>query len=290
MKPLLNLLLAFAIGLLAADVAFAARAGAKFANVALEDRVAPGLPTTYLDLARYFVADLHQDGNVYRGGKIRRVRHVNDPDSENTDMSLAEIDHVERLDLVSGGKRQMVLVFDFGQDGGSAQSFTVLAFYALDGEVRLLDAIDVGLDLWTSPEEPPILPLSSGGSVLIFRSSHFNSQEAYLFTTLLLVRNDRLATVVSYFTLDWQGCDDNGTVKQVSSFRTLGARRRHMPDTVEVSVTVSKTRGGDYCGEPPVAVSKRKQSVRFKWDSKLGRYLGPKDALQRLQQANPDDP
>lgn len=290
MKTLLNLLLALAIALLAADVAFAAPADAKFANVALEDRVGPGSPTTYLDLTRYFVADLHQGGNVYRGGDIRRVRHADDQDGENSDMKLAEINHVERLDLVSAGKPRMALVFDFGHDGGSAQSFTVLALYALDGEVRLLDAVDVGLDLWTSPGEPPVLALSSGESVLIFRSSHSNSQEAYLNTTLLLVRDDRLATIVSYFTLDWQGCDDNGTVKQVSSFRTLGAGRKHMPDTIEVSVTVSKIHGGEYCGEPAVDVSKRTQSVRFKWDSKLGRYQGPKDALQRLQQANPDDP
>jgi hypothetical protein len=92
----------------------------------------------------------------------------------------------------------------------------VLAFCALDPEVRVLDAVDVGLDLWTSPNEPPLLPLSSGESLLIFRSSHFNSQQAYLFTTLLLVRNGRLATVIHYLRLDWQGCDDNGSINQVS--------------------------------------------------------------------------
>lgn len=289
MRPALHFLIVLAIGLFATDVALAAPAGAQFADVALEDRVESGLPATYLDLARHFVADLHGEGNDYKGGKIRRVRHAAGRDSENTDLSLAVIDHAERLDLVSGGERRMALLFDFGQDGGFAQSFTVLALYALDGEVRLLDAVDVGLDQWTSPNESPVLPLASGESVLVFRSSHFNSQEAYLFTTLLLVRNDRLATIISYFTLDWQGCDDNDSVKQASSFRTL-ARRKHIPDTIEVSVTASKIRGGDYCGEPVVEVSKRKQSVRFKWDSKLGRYRVPKDSLQRLQQANPDEP
>jgi hypothetical protein len=283
-------LIALAIGLFATDVALAARAGIQFARVALEDRVEPGLPPTYLDLARHFVADLHPEGSGYEGGKVLRVRHADGADSENMDINQAVIDHVERLDLVSGGNRRMALVFDFGQDGGFAQSFTVLALYALDGEVRLLDAVDVGLDLWTSPNEPPVLALSSGESVLIFRSSHFNSQEAYLFTTLLLVRNDRLTTIISYFTLDWQGCDDNGSVKQVSSFRPLKAGQKHVPDTIEVSVTASKIHGGDYCGEPVVEVSKRKQAVRFKWNGKLGRYLAPKDALQRLQQANPDEP
>ena len=253
----------------------------------LEDAIFPGATTTYLDLARRFVADLKWDGSHYSGKDYRLVRHAGGPGNDKTDFDPAAIDRVRRIDFAAGGRPQMVLLFDFAEGGETTQGFAVLAFYDLSQGVRFLDAVDVGLDRWTSFRDPPVLTLSTGEPVLLVASTHFNSSQSYMFTSLVLARKEQLIPVTTYFTLGSQGCA--GRVEQNSSFRALPAKAKGAPDTIEVTVDVKAEESGEECNGEKLPTASRKIVVRFDWNRKSGQYKPSSDSLQRLEEENMKD-
>lgn len=250
----------------------------------LGDTVGPNAETTYVDLARRFVGDLAWDGSHYSGKDYRHVRHAAGPGNDKSDLDPAAIDGVKRIDFAEGGRKRMVLLFDFAESAETTQGLGVLALYDISYDIRFLDAVDVGLDRWTSFRDPPTLRLSSGEPVLLVDSTHFNASQSYMFTSLVLARKSNLVPVATYFTLGWQGCA--GRVEQNSSFRALRVGTKDVPDTIEVTVDVRAEESGDDCDGEKLPTASRKLVVRYEWNRKAGQYIPSSDALQRLEEEN----
>lgn len=254
----------------------------------LDATVLPGAETTYLGLAQRFVGDLHRDGNHYSGKDYRPVRHAAGPKNDKSDLDPAAIATVKRIDFADGGRKKMVLLFDFAERAETTQGLGVLALYDLSGGVRFLDAVDVGLDRSTFFRAPPVLTLSRGEPVLLVDSTHSNASESYRFTSLVLARKEQLIPVTTYFTLDTQSCA--GRVDQNSSFRAVKGKAKGAPDAIEITVQVKARASGRDCSGEKLPMASRKLVVRYAWDTKSGQYQPSSDALQRLEEENMKDP
>lgn len=250
--------------------------------------VIPGEETTYLNLAKRFVGDLHLEGGYYAGNDYHPVRHAAGAGNDKSDLDPAAIASVRRIDFAAGARKKMALLFDFAERAETSQGLAVLALYDLSDSVRFLDAVDVGLDRWTSFREPPVLKLSNGELVLLVQSTHSNASESYMFTSLVLARKDQLVPVTTYFTLGWQSCA--GSVDQLSSFRAVRSKAKDTPDTIEIMVRVKAKASGRDCSGDKLSMASRKLAVRYVWDVQSGQYKPSNDALQRLEEENMKDP
>lgn len=287
MKTVSKYLIPSLVGFFMSGLALAGAPESAVLRTDLKDRVVAGAETTYLDLAQRFVADLGWDGGHYSGKDFRPLRHAAGPESDKSALDPAAIDTVRRIDFAEGGRKRMALLFDFAESAETAEGLAVLALYDISQGVRFLDGVDVGLDRWTSFRDPPILMLSDGTPVLLVDSTHFNSSQSYMFTSLVLARKERLVPVTTYFTLGWQSCA--GRVEQNSSFRALRAKAKGVPDTIEVTVDIDVRKSGEDCNGETLPTKSRKLVVRYEWNRKSGQYRPSSDALRRLEQGNMRD-
>ncbi|MBX3570385.1 MAG: hypothetical protein KF914_20150, partial [Rhizobiaceae bacterium] len=259
---------------------------------AAQDAGAPGLgetipghgPTTYLDLMRLVVTDLARDGNGYAGRTLAPVRTLD------ADVQAAEppaqigITGVETIGPGGQGGDEVLLLADFGGNVGSAEGYAVLGLFDLSGVPRLRDAVNVAHDRFTSFNQPAVLAVAEGATLVLSRSSHFNSNQSYVTTALLLVRDGRIEPVDTVFTFDETGCDFER--RQALSFAAKGASGSR-PADFDVTVTETTRPAADPCGDGPVpAASTRTIAVTYAWNTAEGRYQPSSDALLQLAAEN----
>jgi hypothetical protein len=239
---------------------------------------------TYLDLLREIVPDIAATDNGYEGHKTIELRHIGGDDMASDAPDPIDVSTVSVLPIQSNGKDRLLLLVDLGQAEDSAQSSTVLALFGSGDSPRLLDAADVGYDRFTGFGEPATLSLGEGKTLVITQSSHFNSNQNYEATPLILVRNDRLELVDVVWTLDDHAC--SYVREQVPTFRAGNRDARTYADIV-ATVTDRTTPSNEDCGDeqPPKAGTKT-FTVTYRWDEAASKFVPDSDAFDRLAKEN----
>jgi hypothetical protein len=196
----------------------------------LGDAVPGHQDISYFDLARMVVPDLASGENGgYKGSSPIEMRHILGADEGGSPPATLSVPDPAVLDIKAGGKDRLVMLIDLDQAEDSAEGFTVLALYNLAGKPRLLDAVNVAVDRSTDFRDPDKLSLGPGDDAIITTSSHFNSNQGYAGTALILVRNGRFELIDMIYTFDENYCAYRRT--QDIAFKTLAggrqALRRH---------------------------------------------------------------
>ncbi|TIU81770.1 MAG: hypothetical protein E5W03_16845, partial [Mesorhizobium sp.] len=164
----------------------------------------------------------------------------------------------------------------------SAEGFAVLALYDLTGKPKLLDAVNVGTDQSTYFRDPGKLAIGPGDDALITMSTHFNSNQGYVGTILILVRNDRFEPIDQINTFDENVCAYKRT--QDLSFQTRGGEKPYA--AIKVTVTDATKPSGESCEEPAPKAVLHDISVTYRWNKKTSRYVADADAFKRLSAEN----
>lgn len=259
---------------------------------AAQNATAPGLgetipghgPTTYLDLMKLVVTDLAPDGNGYAGHTLAPVRTLD------ADVQAAEppaeigITGVEAISPGGHDGDEVLLLADFGGGFESAEGYAVLALFDLSGPPRLRDAVNVAHDRSTSFNEPAALTVAQDMTLVLSRSSHFNSNQSYVTTALLLVRDGRIEPVDTVFTFDETVCDF-ARLQAISFAATEPSGST--PADVDVTVTETTRPAEEPCGDGPVpAASTRTIAATYAWNAAESRYRPSSDALLQLAAEN----
>jgi hypothetical protein len=239
--------------LLALMLAMAASGAARAEDASWVDPAdpVPGVrDQTYLDLVRLFVTDIAETDDGYAGHEVIGMRHVDGDETAGLAPDTVTIARISALPVQSDGKDRLLLLVDFGPREDGAESYTVLALFSLSDKPELLDEAAVGYDRFTGFHEPARLSLGEGKNLVITQSSHFNSNQNYEATPLILLRNDHLQLVDTVFTFDDRSC--SYTRDQVAQFGIGDRDTRAYPDIV-ATVTEVTTSSGDDCGDeqPP---------------------------------------
>lgn len=237
---------------------------------------------TYLDLARMVIPDLRADiDGFYKGGSPIDMRHIEGPDSGGSPPEASSLPNAAVLDIKAGGKDRLAMLFDLGDSPDSAEGYAVLALYDITARPRLLDAVNVAVDRSTYFRDPGKLSLSPNDDLLITMSTHFNSNQGYVSTPLIMVRNDRFELIDTIYTFDENLCAYKRT--QDIAFQSISDKPYA---AIKATVTDATVPSGESCDEAPPKASSHKISVTYRWDKKTSRYVKDSDAFERLSAEN----
>jgi hypothetical protein len=237
--------------------------------------------TTYLDLARMVIPDLAADKDgFYRGSMPIEMRHIEGGDSGGSPPETSGFSDAGVLQIRAGGKERLAMLFDLGSSSDSAEGFAVLALYDLAGKPRLLDVVNVAVDRSTYFRDPGKLPIGPGDDVIITLSTHFNSNQGYVGTPLILVRDDRFELIDVIHTFDEILCAYKRT--QELAFQTVADGQPYA--AIKATVTDTTVPNGENCDDAAPDASPRDISVTYHWDGAA--YVRDSDALDKLAGEN----
>ncbi|TKB12614.1 MAG: hypothetical protein E5V75_24680 [Mesorhizobium sp.] len=235
----------------------------------------PGHPdVTYLDLAKLIIPD--------DGSPPIQMRDITGDDDGGSPPPTASLPDAAVLAIKAGGKDRLAMLYDLGYSSDDAEGFAVLALFDLSGKPRLLDTANVAVDRSTSFREPGKISLGAGDDAIVTTSTHFNSNQGYVGTLLIMVRNDRFELIDTIYTFNENYCAYRRT--QNLAFQTRGGKKPHA--AIKVTVTDATAPSDESCEEPtPKAVS-HDISVTYRWDKAKSRYKADSDAFGRLSAEN----
>jgi hypothetical protein len=278
------MLFLFRIALLALVLGCApAMAADEWPPVAVPSDALPGHPgKTFLDLVSLVVLDMAEEDGAYTGTHILPMNHISGESTEAP--GLMKLEAISVIPVNGDGKPRLALFFNLGQAPDAVESFSVLALYDVSGEPVLLSAVAVGLDRFTSLYAQEKMPISPRNDVILLASSHFNSSQGYVITSMMLVRDKGLQLIDSIFTLDEKTC---------SYERAQAIRYESHPGAAlfaDIRVTVVDTitpTDLDCSGEEKADAETRTFTGIYRWHGSDERYLPDEDSeLEMMQEEN----
>jgi hypothetical protein len=241
--------------------------------------------TTYLDLAKHFVADIQPSDSGYVGTKLTPTRHIagKQYDNDGREASFGFYD-ISTVTMHAEGKERLLVLFDLAQASRSPDGVAILALYDVTKEIKLLDAADIGFDQSTYFFDQALMPVAAGSDVILTMSTHFNSSQTYTTQSMIMVRDDRLQLVDTAFLFNEKLC----AVERQQNIRYAAnpaAGKPYAPISVFVTQTATPT-GADCGGDAVPPLGAKEIRVTYKWDVTAGRYVKDSDALEKLAKAN----
>ncbi|MFD2056690.1 hypothetical protein ACFSQT_27525 [Mesorhizobium calcicola] len=238
---------------------------------------------TYLDLARMVIPDLTADKDgFYKGGLPIDMRHIEGPDSGGSPPQTSSLPNAAVLGIRAGGKDRLAMLFDLGDSPDSAEGYAVLALYDIAAKPKLLDAVNVAVDRSTYFREPGKLSVSANDDALITMSAHFNSNQNYVITPLIMVGGDKFELIDMIYTFDENLCAYSR--KQDVAFQAIADGQPYA--AIKVTVTDATAPSGESCDDAPSAAASQDISVTYHWDKKASHYAKDSDALDKLAGEN----
>jgi hypothetical protein len=239
---------------------------------------------TYLDLVRQIVPDIAATDHGYEGHKTIELRHIGGDDMASEPPDPIDVSTIELLPVQADGKDRLLLLVDLGYGDATVESFSVLALFSTGDGPKLLDAADVGYDRFTGFNDPASLSLGEGKTLIITQSSHSNSNEYYLATPMILLRNDRLQLVDVVWAFGDHSC--SYARDETPTFRAGNRDARSYSDIV-ATVTETVTLSNEDCGdEQPPKPSKRTITVTYRWDEASSKFKPDSNAFEKLAKEN----
>jgi hypothetical protein len=276
-----------------AVAAFLSFAGASRAGALDPTDHVPAHPAvTYLDLMKQVVTDLD---DLPRHGEptahvIVPFRHIEGDKAKTDPAGPLAIQLLTAVTLRADGKPRLALMADLGPSDGDVTEFTLLALFDMTGQPKLLDVVEVGTDRLTGFTDHPVLPLRQGSQhqsdLIVVDSDHFNSNEDFVGTELLFVRNDRFELVGSLFTFDAKLCAS--TRQQLPAITTqadAGRRYRQIRVAVRETLALQDDRMG--CGDEKVPHPfTRTYRETYRWNAHRGEFEISASDLRKLDREN----
>ncbi|RWD60381.1 MAG: hypothetical protein EOS36_21285 [Mesorhizobium sp.] len=238
---------------------------------------------TYLELARMVIPDLSPGRNGFYDGTVPiEMRHISAGDDGGSPPATTSLSNAEVLAIRAAGKDRLAMLYDLGFGSDSAEGYAVLALYDLTGKPRLLDAVNVAVDRSTSFREPGKVSIAAGDDAIVTMSTHFNSNQGYAGTMLIMVRHDRFHLIDEIYTFDENYCPYRRT--QNLAFRSLGGHKPYAP--IKVTVTDATVPSEESCDQAPPKATSHDISVTYHWDKAKSRYVKNSDAFEKLSAEN----
>jgi hypothetical protein len=167
------------------------------------DPVAGHAGVTYFDLMKLVVTDLDPPGQGEpKAHQIVPYRHIEGADAKTVPGGPVAIKFLTPLDIHADGAPRLALVADLGPSDGDVTEFVLLALFDMTDNPKLLDVVEVGRDQMTGFADAPLFPLGHGADLIRIDSDHFNSDEDFVVTELIYVRDGRFRLLGSLFTFD----------------------------------------------------------------------------------------
>jgi hypothetical protein len=252
------------------------------------DAVAGHGGLTYFDLMRMVVTDLAPEsaGAKATAHQIVNYRHIEGKDSKTDPEGAVAIKYLEPLEIHTEGAARLVLMADLGPSDGAVAEFVLLALFDIGGGPKLLDVVEVGTDRLTGFADKPLSPLGHGSDLIRVDSDHFNSNEDFVNTELIFVRDDRFQLIEALYTFNVRTCTYRLT--EWPAVRTDSDRsRRYRQIVLTVSEKVELEDDSGDCGDdkaPRPFV--RTFGATYRWNTRRRTFVTASSDLEKLAKEN----
>jgi hypothetical protein len=240
--------------------------------------------TSFFDLVKQVIPDLTREGSSAIGRHLVARRNFAGDGPNEPLPDPIQIGLLRALPFMSEGKSCIVMLIGLreGDDMGQQPAFLAV-FDGEDGQKpTLIDAVDVGTDRFTTFADPARVGIGSGDEVILTRSGHFNGDETYDTTALLVLRDGRLDLVDTFTAYTSRTCAL--TTSQSFTFKaTPEGQSPHYAITVTMRDLgeLAETPCGDAAAARPYT---RSVSTVYQWDAGRAAFRPNNDAVRRLQQ------
>ena len=251
------------------------------------DPVAGHAGLTYFDLMKLVVTDLEPDSadNEPKAHQIVNYRHIEGRTFKTVPAGDVAIQYLTPLKLHSAGKTRLALMADLGPSDEAVAEFVLLALFDIGGKPKLLDVVEVGSDRFTGFADTPLLPLGHGTDLIWIDSDHFNSDEDFVKTELIFVRNDRFRLIDATFTFNSKSCSYQLTEwPAVKTLADPGRRYRRIALTIPEKVELQPdAECGDEQAPRPFV---RTFYARYRWNARRRAFVTTSGNLEKLDKVN----
>jgi hypothetical protein len=261
--------------------------GPAFADVVQPDDHVQGHPVvTYFDLMRQVVTDLEADPQGSpTAHDIVPYRHIEGDKAKTDPAGPVAIQSLEALAIRADGQRRLALMADLGSSDEAVAGFVLLALFDTGQKPKLLDVVEVGRDRLTGFSGRPLRPLGHGTDLIQIESDHFNSDEDFVNTELVFVKNDRFRLLDSVFTFDVKSC-----TSVLAELPEVATRPDRSGSYNMVLLTVQETQklqpGAADCDEKPPRRFVRRFYTTYRWDARRGRFAAVSGNMKKLDAEN----
>jgi hypothetical protein len=271
-------------------------ASARAGLVKPSDPVAGHSRLTYFDLMRMVVTDLAPENadEEATAHQIVDYRHIEGKNAKTVPAGPVAIKYLEPIDIHAGGRSRLVLMADLGPSDEAVAEFVLLALFDIGGKIggkigdkpKLLDVVEVGTDRLTGFTDKPLLPLGHGSDLIVVDSDHFNSDEDFVNTELIFVRDDRFQLAQALYTFNDKTCTYQLTEWPV--VRTVSDRgRRYRAIVLTVPEKVALQPGFADCGDDKVPRPfVRSFRATYRWDPHRRAFVTASGNLAKLAKEN----
>lgn len=252
------------------------------------DAVAGHSGLTYFDLMKMVVTDLAPEsaGGEPRAHQIVNYRHIEGKDAKTVPAGAVAIEDLEALQIHADSQSRLILMADLGPSDEAVAEFVLLALFDLRGKPNLLDVVEVGTDRLTGFADKALLPLGHGTDLIRIDSDHFNSDEDFVNTELIFVRDNRFRLVDAVYTYNVKNC-----TYQLTEWPAIGTvsdpsrRYRRIMLTVPEKVALQKdfAQCGDEKAPRPFVRTFR---ARYRWNAHRRAFVTVSGNLDELAKVN----
>src|SRR5581483_10174441 len=204
----------------------------------LTNPVRRGSKTTYFDLLRELFPDLQEDATAH---KTIPLASLNEPEQKQAiegDITF----NFKPYWINSEGRRLLVLWVEItDEDANQGTPFqggaVVLAVFALEPRVKMLDAMRIESDRFVSLwDKPPFLRLNAQSDALIFYNYHSNAGENFNDIAVLFVDAGRFKTITTQLIFNFTTC--GAFFSETPTFRVVADPGNKYPQVlVKVQLT-----------------------------------------------------
>jgi hypothetical protein len=251
------------------------------------DPVAGHSGLTYFDLMKMVVTDLapERKGGEATAHQIVNYRHIEGKDAKTVPAGGVAIQYLMPLEIHSDGKARLALMADLGPSDEAVAEFVLLALFDISGKPKLLDVVEVGTDRLTGFADTPLLPLGHGTDLIWIDSDHFNSDEDFVKTELIFVRNSRFHLIDAVYTYNAKSCTYQLTEWPV--VKTLAdPARRHRRIVLTIPEKVALQHDADCGDEKAPDPFVRTFYARYRWNAHRRAFVTTSSTLEKLGKEN----
>ncbi len=242
----------------------------------------PGHPgTSYSDLLKQLIPDLKINENSATGHLAQPLRHIAAEYGSELPASLA-IGSLRVSTFVADGRIRTAILADLGTVEAAVEQPALLAVFDNGRAPRLLDAVDVGMDRDTSYGVPAMVKIGRGTQALVTRSNHFNSNETFETTALIILHDGKLKLVDTFSTYGVRTCGE-GT-RQVLTFEERPAEDAKAYSDILAIIEENTTLTDENCGvENRTAPASESASTIYRWDASTLNFAAVSEAVEKFQ-------
>lgn len=232
---------------------------------------------TGIDLARQVIPDLAT------GHRALALRHIAGESSVGPLPDPIKIATLRTLAFMSEGKPRIALLIGVRGDDDMGEQPALLAVFDDGRAPTLIDVVDVGTDRFTGFADPALVCIGADDDAILTVSQHFNADESYEATALIVLRGGKLGLVDTFSAYGSRTCALS--TSQSFSFKAASEAGRSPYYAITVTMRDLGERQQEPCEDASAPLPyERTATTVYRWDAGKAAFHADSDAVRRLQQ------